>query len=147
MSGDFTVINPYLSKTSRKPDCGTSRWSPTQTARWQPAAHRPIPQELKQRYATAFEIEPSWLVEAAARRQKWLDQPSRSTLRDQPQRPAIDQLYRSAWRKGPKTTYYLRSVAATHVEKSTLRTDGKLNAVPAASTACSVDDPSCEACQ
>ncbi|KEI44070.1 ribonucleoside-diphosphate reductase subunit alpha [Saccharopolyspora rectivirgula] len=150
MSGDFTVINPYLVEDLK--EAGLWDQQMVTDLKLHDGSLQPIdriPQELKQRYATAFEIEPSWLVEAAARRQKWLDQAQSLNLYvTSPSGRAIDQLYRSAWRKGLKTTYYLRSVAATHVEKSTLRgTDGKLNAVPAASTACSVDDPSCEACQ
>ncbi|MGH3431018.1 MAG: hypothetical protein ACRDQZ_26180, partial [Mycobacteriales bacterium] len=134
-----------------------------------------VPAELKARYATAFEIEPRWLIAAASRRQKWIDQAQSLNLYiADPSGRKLDELYRSAWRKALKTTYYLRSQSATHVEKSTLRgTDGKLNAVssgasapvPAAATtvsatpaagpelvleegvACSIADPDCEACQ
>jgi ribonucleoside-diphosphate reductase alpha chain len=93
-------------------------------------------------------------VEAAARRQKWIDQAQSLNLYvAAPSGKALDELYRSAWRHGLKTTYYLRSQSATHVEKSTLQgTDGRLNAVPTAlpeptGAACSLDDPDCEACQ
>ena len=116
-------------------------------------------------------MDSAWLIEAAARRQKWLDQAQSLNLYvAQPNGRVLDALYRLAWRRGLKTTYYLRSQGATHVEKSTLKgTDGKLNAVsvasanaaqtvaaveamtaPSASGAvnvCSIDDPSCEACQ
>ena len=106
-------------------------------------------------YATSFEIEPTWLIQAAARRQKWIDQAQSLNLYlDQPSGKKLDTLYREAWHAGLKTTYYLRSKSATHVEKSTMnRTDGKLNAVavsapaPMAAKACSIDDPTCEACQ
>jgi ribonucleoside-diphosphate reductase alpha chain len=110
-------------------------------------------------------MEASWLIEAAARRQKWIDQAQSLNLYiANPNGRKLDNLYRLAWRRGLKTTYYLRSRSATHVEKSTLKgTDGKLNAVsatvPASAApilipttiaegkACLIDDPTCEACQ
>jgi ribonucleoside-diphosphate reductase alpha chain len=113
-----------------------------------------IPDDLKQLYATAFEVDPRWLVEAGARRQKWIDQAQSLNLyMNAPSGKKLDNLYKLAWVRGLKTTYYLRSLGATHVEKSTLA-DGKLNAVPAEATgeseapkACSILDPTCEACQ
>ncbi|MGY3690518.1 ribonucleoside-diphosphate reductase alpha subunit [Bradyrhizobium sp. USDA 3240] len=119
-----------------------------------------IPDDLKALYATAFEIDSSWLIEAAARRQKWIDQAQSLNLYiANPSGKKLDALYRLAWSLGLKTTYYLRSRSATHFEKSTLKgTDGKLNAVsslalasPApdlsGAIACSIDNPDCEACQ
>jgi ribonucleoside-diphosphate reductase alpha chain len=123
-----------------------------------------VPDDLKALYATAFEMDASWLIEAAARRQKWIDQAQSLNLYiANPSGKKLDNLYRLAWRRGLKTTYYLRSRSATHVEKSTLKgTDGKLNAVSAtvsasaapiliptdvSEKACLIDDPSCEACQ
>jgi ribonucleoside-diphosphate reductase alpha chain len=126
-----------------------------------------IPDDLKALYATAFEIDAKWLIEAASRRQKWIDQAQSLNLYiANPSGKKLDELYRLAWRKGLKTTYYLRSRSATHVEKSTLKvTDGKLNAVSATVVAvpatgpvaiatnsawrkaCAIDDPECEACQ
>ena len=129
-----------------------------------------IPDDLKAIYATAFEIDSAWLIEAASRRQKWIDQSQSLNLYiANPSGKKLDGLYRLAWARGLKTTYYLRSRSATHVEKSTLRgTDGKLNSVasvtmmspapiivgPAATApdlsgavACSIDNPECEACQ
>ncbi|MEV4732835.1 ribonucleoside-diphosphate reductase subunit alpha [Saccharopolyspora sp. NPDC049426] len=148
MSGDFTVVNPHLVADLKR----AGLWDEAMVAdlKFYDGSLGPIdrvPDELKARYATAFEIEPHWLVEAAARRQKWIDQAQSLNLYlATPSGRKLDELYRLAWRKGLKTTYYLRSSSATHVEKSTLRgTDGKLNAVPAA--ACSVEDPDCEACQ
>jgi ribonucleoside-diphosphate reductase alpha chain len=92
-----------------------------------------VPDDLKALYATAFEIESHWLVDAGSRRQKWIDQAQSLNLYiAAPSGRKLDELYRYAWHKGLKTTYYLRAQAATHVEKSTLRgTDGKLNAVSA----------------
>ena len=119
-----------------------------------------IPDDLKSLYATAFEIDSAWLIEAAARRQKWIDQSQSLNLYiADPSGKKLDALYRLAWQRGLKTTYYLRSRSATHVEKSTLKgTDGKLNAVASAALmpaapdlsgamACSIDNPECEACQ
>ena len=156
MSGDFTVINPHLVAELKQ----HGLWD---RAMVEDLKHSDgvlggierIPERVRELYATSFEIEPSWLVESAARRQKWLDQAQSLNLYlARPSGRKLDELYRMAWRKGLKTTYYLRSTSATHVEKSTVRgTDGKLNAVTAAPTstdeaaACSVDDSDCEACQ
>jgi ribonucleoside-diphosphate reductase alpha chain len=130
-----------------------------------------IPDDLKALYATAFEIDSEWLIEAASRRQKWIDQAQSLNLYiANPSGRKLDALYRLAWVRGLKTTYYLRSRSATHVEKSTLRgTDGKLNSVAtvtvmsaaapiiipssvrapdlSGAVACSIDNPECEACQ
>jgi ribonucleoside-diphosphate reductase alpha chain len=156
MSGDFTVINPHLVADLK----AAGLWDEAMVADLKYfdgslAAIDRVPDELKRLYATAFEIPPQWLIESAARRQKWIDQAQSLNLYlARPSGRALDELYRSAWRKGLKTTYYLRSTSATHVEKSTLAgTDGKLNAVPSATSAstsdaaCSVEDPDCEACQ
>jgi len=124
-----------------------------------------IPDDLKALFATAFEIDSAWLIEAASRRQKWIDQAQSLNLYiADPSGKKLDALYRLAWNKGLKTTYYLRSRSASHVEKSTLKgTDGKLNSVSAVAVAasapiivnadvawgkaCAIDDPECEACQ
>jgi ribonucleoside-diphosphate reductase alpha chain len=112
-----------------------------------------VPEDVKQLYATSFEIEATWLIQAAARRQKWIDQAQSLNLYlANASGRKLDALYREAWRSGLKTTYYLRSHSATHVEKSTLKkVDGKLNGVSleagAAGKACSLSDPTCEACQ
>ena len=118
-----------------------------------------IPADLKAKYATAFEVEPRWLVDAASRRQKWIDQAQSLNLYiNNASGKKLDVTYRMAWYSGLKTTYYLRSLAATGTEKSTVNT-GQLNAVtqraaaaapvqPASvPAACSLDDPDCEACQ
>jgi ribonucleoside-diphosphate reductase alpha chain len=147
MSGDFTVVNTHLVRDLKArglwdevmiSDLKYFDGSLGQIDR--------VPDDLKALYATAFEIDPAWLVEAGARRQKWIDQSQSLNLyMAQPSGKKLDQLYRLAWKKGLKTTYYLRSRSASHVEKSTLRgTDGKLNSV---AVACSIEDPSCEACQ
>jgi ribonucleoside-diphosphate reductase alpha chain len=150
MSGDFTVVNAALVRDLKAlglwdevmvSDLKYFDGSLGNIAR--------VPQELKQLYATSFEVEPTWIVQAAARRQKWIDQAQSLNLYlARPSGKKLDALYREAWHAGLKTTYYLRSNAATHVEKSTLKgTDGKLNAVAIESKQCAIDDPSCEACQ
>ncbi|MFN3193868.1 MAG: ribonucleoside-diphosphate reductase subunit alpha [Aureliella sp.] len=126
-----------------------------------------IPDELKKRFATAFEIDPSWLIRAASARQKWIDQgQSLNLYLAAPSGKAIDAMYRMAWKAGLKTTYYLRSLAATQVEKSTVDVNRhgiqprwmksqsqssaiRVDRVEAATNpaACSIDDPDCEACQ
>jgi ribonucleoside-diphosphate reductase alpha chain len=159
MSGDFTVVNPALVRDLK----ARGLWDQVMVSdlKYYDGSLGPIdriPDDLKALYATAFEVDPSWLVEAAARRQKWIDQAQSLNLYlANPNGRKLDQLYRLAWKRGLKTTYYLRTQSATHVEKSTLRkSDGKLNAVklepmpapaPAAPQVCSLDDPTCEACQ
>jgi ribonucleoside-diphosphate reductase alpha chain len=153
LSGEFTVINPYLVNDLKQEglwdevmvnDLKYYNGSVAKISR--------IPEKLKQIYATAFEVEPTWLVEAGARRQKWIDQSQSLNLyMAQPSGKKLDQLYRHAWTSGLKTTYYLRSMGATNTEKATID-DRALNAVqvdptPAAPKACLITDPTCEACQ
>jgi len=152
LSGEFTVINPYLVDELKKlglwdevmvNDLKYFDGSVQQIDR--------IPAHLKELYATAFEIDPVWLVEAASRRQKWIDQAQSLNLyMAKASGKKLDTLYRTAWLRGLKTTYYLRSLGATNAEKSTV-TDGALNAVQNGQTnepkACSITNPDCEACQ
>jgi ribonucleoside-diphosphate reductase alpha chain len=106
-----------------------------------------ISDELKTLYATAFEMETKWLVEAASRRQKWIDQAQSLNLyMAEASGKKLDALYTLAWLLGLKTTYYLRSLGATNAEKATI-SDGALNAVDINPKLCSIDDPDCEACQ
>jgi len=115
-----------------------------------------MPEDLKAKYSNAFEVEPRWLVDSASRRQKWIDQAQSLNLYiNNASGKKLDVTYRMAWYKGLKTTYYLRSLAATGTEKSTVES-GTLNAVSSGVTtaqpapvpqACSLDDPDCEACQ
>ncbi len=153
MSGDFTVVNAALVYDLKR----RGLWDEVMVSDLKYfdgslGSIDRVPEDLKQMYATAFEIEPTWLIQAAARRQKWIDQAQSLNLYiAQPSGKKLDALYRQAWRSGLKTTYYLRSHSATHVERSTLKgTDGKLNAVQvemAAGRACAINDPTCEACQ
>jgi ribonucleoside-diphosphate reductase alpha chain len=159
MSGDFTVVNASLVHDLK----ARGLWDEVMVSDLKYfdgslGQIDRIPEDLKALYATAFEIDSSWLIEAAARRQKWIDQAQSLNLYiANPSGKKLDALYRLAWRRGLKTTYYLRSRSATHVEKSTLKgTDGKLNAVAASAVpaaepivmpACRIDDPDCEACQ
>jgi ribonucleoside-diphosphate reductase alpha chain len=165
MSGDFTVVNAQLVHDLK----ARGLWDEVMVSDLKyfdgsVGQIDRIPGDLKALYATAFEIDSKWLIEAASRRQKWIDQAQSLNLYiANPSGKKLDDLYRHAWRKGLKTTYYLRSRSATHVEKSTLKgTDGKLNAVSASMSAappivvdpdaawgkaCAIDDPECEACQ
>ena len=155
MSGDFTVVNAALVHDLKQ----RNLWDEVMVSdlKYFDGALGGIdrvPADLKQLYATSFEIEPTWHIQSAAQRQKWIDQAQSLNLYiAQASGKRLDNLYREAWRAGLKTTYYLRSRSATHVEKSTVKkTDGKLNAVSLDAAAptpkvCSIDDPTCEACQ
>ena len=161
LSGEFTVVNDYLVNDLKR----LGLWDEVMIADLKYfdgnlAKIDRVPAELRSLYATAFEVEPQWLVEAAARRQKWIDQSqSLNIYMGGASGKRLDDTYKLAWKRGLKTTYYLRSMGATHAEKSTVRT-GQLNAVPegamhaAPKSAdavepkfCAIDDPECEACQ
>jgi len=157
LSGEFTVVNEYLVADLKR----LGMWDEVMVADLKYfdgnlARVDRIPADLRRLYATAFEIDPTWLVEAAARRQKWIDQAqSLNIYFANASGKKLDETYKLAWLRGLKTTYYLRSIGATHAEKSTVKT-GHLNAVPAASGPgagadepkfCAIDDPECEACQ
>ena len=174
LSGEFTVVNSYMVHDLK----GLGLWDKVMVNDLKYydgslASIERIPAELKALYATAFEVEPRWLVDAASRRQKWIDQAQSLNLYiAEASGKKLDITYRMAWIRGLKTTYYLRALSATSTEKSTLDR-GKLNAVslkmasePASSgggaiaedldlesspadvpLACSLDDPDCEACQ
>jgi ribonucleoside-diphosphate reductase alpha chain len=152
MSGNFTVANPWLVADLK----AAGLWDEVMVNDLKYydgslAAIDRIPAALRALYATAFEIDSAWLIEAAARRQKWIDQAQSLNLYvDRPDGPKLDAMYRLAWASGLKTTYYLRSRAATHVERSTLKgVDQRLNAVSVTSAdqTCTIGDPTCEACQ
>lgn len=150
LSGEFTVINPYLVDDLKQ----VGLWDEVMINdlkyyNGSVAKINRIPEKLKQIYATAFEVDPKWLIEAGARRQKWIDQSQSLNLyMAQPSGKKLDQLYRHAWLRGLKTTYYLRSMGATNTEKATID-DRALNAVEAnpMPKACLITDPTCEACQ
>ena len=166
LSGEFTVINSYLVKDLKR----LGLWDDVMVMDLKhfDGSLRPIdrvPQNIKALYATAFEIEPLWLVEAAARRQKWIDQAqSLNIYMAGASGRKLDETYKLAWLRGLKTTYYLRTTSATYSEKSTVSA-GKLNAVSSGDAAggamadappaepgsdikfCSIDNPDCEACQ
>ncbi len=164
LSGEFTVVNPYMVHDLKALDL----WDNVMVndLKYYDGSLRAIdrvPENLKQLYATAFEVEPRWLVDAGARRQKWIDQAQSLNLYIAgASGKKLDITYRMAWIRGLKTTYYLRSLSATSTEKSTVDR-GKLNAVATGGTsqattsapgaesdaplACSIDNPDCEACQ
>lgn len=161
LSGEFTVINPYLVNALKERglwdvvmvnDLKHFEGSVQKISR--------IPDDLKSLFATAFEVEARWLVDAASRRQKWIDQAQSLNLYIAGANgKKLDITYKMAWLRGLKTTYYLRALGATSTEKSTINT-GALNAVPSTKAesadfsqaapvplACSIDNPDCEACQ
>jgi len=177
LSGEFTVINHYLVRDLKR----LNLWDDVMVVDLKhfDGSLRPIdrvPQDVKALYATAFEIETSWIVEAAARRQKWIDQAqSLNIYMAGASGKKLDDTYKLAWLRGLKTTYYLRTQSATHAEKSTV-TAGKMNSVSSGSAPassgmsaleaaaaaaqaqmnatpatdikfCAIDDPGCEACQ
>ena len=162
LSGEFTVINGYLVKDLKR----LGLWDDVMVMDLKHfdgslRAIDRVPADVKDLYATAFEVDTHWLVEAAARRQKWIDQAqSLNIYMAGASGKKLDETYKLAWLRGLKTTYYLRTTSATQIEKSTGRT-GQLNAVssstPVAAAApieaatdikfCAIDDPGCEACQ
>ena len=152
LSGEFTVVNPYLVNDLKK----LNLWDDVMVndLKYYEGSVQKIdrvPDEIKHLYATAFEMEPRWLVDAASRRQKWIDQAQSLNLYvAEASGKKLDITYRMAWLRGLKTTYYLRALAATTTEKSTV-SDNSLNKVSNETVpvpmACSLDDPECEACQ
>ena len=165
LSGEFTVVNEYLVRDLK----ARGLWDEVMVSdlKYFDGSLGPIdrvPADLRAVYATAFEIDPRWLVDAASRRQKWIDQAqSLNIYMAGASGKKLDELYKHAWVSGLKTTYYLRTLAATAAEKSTGR-GGELNAVPAAASYsapavaepelpatdmkfCSIDNPDCESCQ
>jgi ribonucleoside-diphosphate reductase alpha chain len=169
LSGEFTIINQALVRDLKK----LGIWDDVMVMdlkHFDGSLRRidRVPEELKLLYATAFEVETQWLVEAAARRQKWIDQAqSLNIYMAGASGKKLDETYKLAWLRGLKTTYYLRTMGATHAEKSTVKSSGQLNAVssgggesmlsaavpvddglPATDMKfCSIDNPDCEACQ
>ena len=153
LSGEFTMINDHLVSDLKQ----MKLWDEVMVSDLKYfdgslAKIDRIPAELRSLYATAFEVEPQWLIEAASRRQKWIDQAqSLNIYMAGVSGRKLDETYKLAWLRGLKTTYYLRTMGATSAEKSTSRA-GSLNAVSSnASTEeskfCSIDNPECEACQ
>jgi len=159
LSGEFTVANEYLVVDLKR----AGLWDEVMIADLKYfdgnlARLDRVPAEMRKLYATAFEVAPKWLVEAGARRQKWIDQSqSLNIYMAGASGKKLDETYKLAWIRGLKTTYYLRSLGATHAEKSTSKA-GQLNAVPAdgglvqaAGTEeakfCAIDNTECEACQ
>ncbi len=179
LSGEFTVVNSYLVRDLKR----IGLWDDVMVMDLKhfDGSLSPmdrVPNEIKQLYATAFEVETRWLVEAAARRQKWIDQAqSLNIYMAGASGKKLDETYKLAWVRGLKTTYYLRTMSATHAEKSTI-SSGRMNSVSSAQSAapsggslmtaaaaaaqeqmelsagaatdikfCGVDDPTCEACQ
>jgi ribonucleoside-diphosphate reductase alpha chain len=172
LSGEFTIINSYLVRDLKR----LGLWDDVMVMDLKhfDGSLRPIdrvPQEIKSLYATAFEVETTWIVEAAARRQKWIDQAqSLNIYMSGASGKKLDDTYKLAWLRGLKTTYYLRTISATHAEKSTV-SNNQMNAVSSGSATgiasasnasaapqfsavpatdvkfTAIDDVGCEACQ
>ena len=146
LSGEFTVVNAALVRDLKALDL----WDEVMVADLKYfdgslARIERVPDELKARYATAFEIDPVWLIEAAARRQKWIDQAQSLNLYlALPSGKKLDEIYKLAWKRGLKTTYYLRTLGASQAEKAGGRDD---TATPEEAKFCAIDNPECEACQ
>lgn len=149
LSGEFTVINPYMVNDLKT----NGLWDEVMIndLKYYDGSLQQIdriPENIKNLYATAFEIDSRWLVEAASRRQKWIDQgQSLNLYMKEPSGKALDNLYKLAWVRGLKTTYYLRSMGATAVEKTDTEEREKAPADNDMPKACSILDPDCEACQ
>ena len=150
LSGEFTVVNPYLIHDLKE----RGLWDEVMVNDLKyydgsAQAIDRIPDDLKQLYTTAFEIDPRWLIEAGSRRQKWIDQAQSLNLyMAEPSGKQMDNLYKLAWVRGLKTTYYLRSMGATHMEKMAEGSNAAtVEAESTAPKACSILDPDCEACQ
>jgi ribonucleoside-diphosphate reductase alpha chain len=171
LSGEFTIVNEYLIEDLKT--LGLWNADMLDEIKYHDgsiAAIERIPEEIRQLYRTAFEIEPKWIIEAASRRQKWIDMgQSLNLYTDRPSGAALHDMYVLAWCKGLKTTYYLRGQAATQIEKSSLdinrhgiqprwmknrsaSADVEIDrrrpaADPGSPAACRADDPGCESCQ
>jgi ribonucleoside-diphosphate reductase alpha chain len=167
LSGEFTMVNDYLVRDLKQ----LGLWDEVMLADLKffdgsLAKIDRIPAELRALYATAFEVEPSWLVECASRRQKWIDQAqSLNIYMTGVSGQKLHDIYMLAWLRGLKTTYYLRSMGASSAEKSTTDKVGQLNAVASGAAVsaatsrggaapealapafCALDDPECESCQ
>ncbi len=147
LSGEFTVVNPYLVDALK----ARGLWDDVMVndLKYYDGSVQNIdrvPEDLKQIYSTAFEIDSRWLVEAGSRRQKWIDQgQSLNLYMAEPSGKKLDNLYKLAWVRGLKTTYYLRSLGATAVEKST--TQAPEPTAELEPKVCSILDPDCDACQ
>ncbi|MFB3058378.1 MAG: ribonucleoside-diphosphate reductase subunit alpha [Gammaproteobacteria bacterium] len=148
LSGEFTIVNPYLVDDLK----AQGIWDDVMVndLKYYDGSVQNIdrvPDELKKIYSTAFEIDSRWLVEAASRRQKWIDQgQSLNLYMAEPSGKKLDNLYKLAWVRGLKTTYYLRSLGATAVEITTAKAP-EMAPIEAEPQVCSILDPECEACQ
>jgi len=150
LSGEFTVVNESLVRELS----ALGLWDEVMLADLKYfdgslARIDRVPEEIRRLYATAFEVDPTWLVEAAARRQKWIDQAqSLNIYLATPSGKKLDEIYKLAWTRGLKTTYYLRTLGASQAEQTGARDEAQTSATPESGAKfCSITDPECEACQ
>jgi len=167
LSGEFTTVNTHLIEDLKRRNLWDAEM--IEDLKYFDGSIQEIkrvPQELKEIYLTAFEIEPHWLIECASRRQKWLDMgQSLNLYLAAPDGRKLSDMYLAAWDSGLKTTYYLRTAAATQIEKSTVDVNRRGiqprwmknksassnikvdRAAEPSVKACSILDPGCESCQ
>jgi len=152
LSGEFTIVNKYLVEDFKALDI----WDDVMIndLKYFDGSVQKIdrvPDDLKAKYATAFEVDAGWMIEAASRRQKWIDQgQSLNIYLEEPSGKKLDAIYKLAWVRGLKTTYYLRSLGATQAEKGVEESgsnSGSIKSSSEAPQACSILDPDCDACQ
>ena len=151
LSGEFTVINQNLVNALKEIDM----WDDVmvydlKNLNGSLESISRVPEDIKRIFATSFEIEPKWLIESASRRQKWIDQSQSLNLYvAEPNGKKLDVMYKMAWLRGLKTTYYLRSKGATTSEKSTISNSelNKVQAAVAVNNPSPIDEEDCEACQ
>ncbi|MCF6226706.1 MAG: ribonucleoside-diphosphate reductase subunit alpha [Xanthomonadales bacterium] len=152
LSGEFTIVNKYLVEDFKALDI----WDDVMIndLKYFDGSVQKIdrvPDALKTKYATAFEVDAGWMIEAASRRQKWIDQgQSLNIYLEEPSGKKLDAIYKLAWVRGLKTTYYLRSLGATQAEKGVEESSSVSEAIKSSSEApqaCSILDPDCDACQ
>ncbi len=146
LSGDFMVLNYYLVKDLKERGLWDEKTRDNlKYFDGDLSKIQEIPDDLKSVYQTAFEVSYEKILEAAAVRQKWIDQSQSVNLwLAEPSMPVLSKMYKKAWSSGLKTTYYLRTLQATNIEKSTVKRNFESNDAP---QACSINDPDCEACQ
>ncbi|MEK6205385.1 MAG: hypothetical protein N2B02_07120, partial [Amylibacter sp.] len=151
LSGEFTNVNPYLVEALKKDNLWDKAMAnDLKYYNGSIQSIKRIPEHIKSIFSTAFEVDPMWLIKAASRRIKWIDQAQSLNLYfAKPSGKKLDEIYRAAWKTGLKTTYYCRTLGATDPEKSTIH-QSVLNAVKMPVTGpaqCAIDDPTCEACE
>jgi ribonucleoside-diphosphate reductase alpha chain len=158
LSGEFIVLNPFLVRDLKERGLWNQDMIDSLKYFDGELTHiDQIPEEIKAKYKTVFDIDFTFIIDAAARRQKWIDQSQSVNLfLGEPDMKTLSHMYRRAWRKGLKTTYYLRTLGASNIEKATVSVKKDVKDTPQGddelpratdATKLSIDDIGCEACQ